>query len=153
MTDPTEKIIKLMQTDKSEDAPEDAITWSKNIFKTRAVEQSGIVSSVARLVKEISGAQLATGERSSAAGQEMQMLFETDELSIDLRVKESEGTFTVSGQVLGVDDDSGSVRIGEHETAFDEFGGFEISGLPAGEYSVEIRNGNNETKIEQISLK
>ncbi len=30
------RIIYLMETDKSDDAPQDAIRWSKNIFRTRA---------------------------------------------------------------------------------------------------------------------
>jgi hypothetical protein len=32
------RIIYLMQTDKSVDAPPDAVQWSKNIFRSRAVE-------------------------------------------------------------------------------------------------------------------
>ena len=32
------EIIYLMQTDKSIDAPQDAIKWSKNIFRARAAE-------------------------------------------------------------------------------------------------------------------
>ena len=32
------EIIGLMQTDESIDAPNDAIQWSKNIFRTRAIE-------------------------------------------------------------------------------------------------------------------
>ena len=152
MTDPTDKIIKLMQTDESEDAPKEAILWSKNLFRTRAVEKSGVVSSLARLVKEISGNQLATGERSSASGTDRQMLFETDELSIDIRVAGSGESFTVKGQVLGIDEDEGLVSIGDQRARFDEFGAFEVAGLESGEYSITIKYGDSETIIERVRL-
>ena len=97
------KIIHLMQTDDSADAPADSVKWAKNIFRTRAAEpkKSLVQKVLAVLQMDLSGAQPAFGERSASASQTRQMLFQAGDNSIDLRISKSEKGLLVQGQILG----------------------------------------------------
>src|ERR1044072_2344307 len=92
-----EEIVSLMQRDESVDAPQDAIKWSKNLFRTRAAEpkKSFVQKILAVLQVDLAPNKAACGERSAAAAQERQMLFEAGDNGIDLRIKETEKGFVV----------------------------------------------------------
>jgi len=84
-----EKIINLMQTDDSADAPTDSVRWAKNLFAARAVmPKKSIVQKVLAVLQiNLSPNKAAFGERSASATQARQMLFQAGENALDLRIK------------------------------------------------------------------
>lgn len=139
-----ERIIGLMKTDRSTDAPEDAVRWAKNIFLSRAVEPK---TSVARRILAVLRADLAPnraafGERSASAGQARQMFFQAGESAIDLRVKaERNESFSLRGQILGEDFGGATVKVGAFETTVRELGEFHLTAIPGGTYDLILLKG------------
>jgi negative regulator of replication initiation len=87
-----EQIIRLMRRDASYDAPEDAVRWSKNIFRSKAAAQrKSLIERVAAVLQiDLSPNRAAFGERSASAGQARQMLFQAGDASLDLRIRQEE---------------------------------------------------------------
>jgi hypothetical protein len=154
-----ERIIYLMQTDKSFDAPMDAIQWSKNIFRTRAVEQKkSIVERVWGVLQmDLSPNRAAFGERSASVKQARQMLFQAgDAVSIDLRIKQDENGLSVQGQILGEGFANCPVRIsGENvffETRTNELSEFIFADIPSGTYKLNLPGSEKELVVENLQL-
>ncbi len=149
-----EKIIYLMRTDKSVDAPQNAINWSKNIFRTRAIEpkKSFVEKIRAVLQMDLSPNKAAFGERSASANQARQMLFEAGENSIDLRIKETEKFLEIHGQILGEGFENAVVKLGEFETNTNELSEFKFAEIPNGKYDLNLQKGNSEIVIENLDL-
>lgn len=150
-----DEIISLMQRDDSVDAPQDAVKWSKNIFRTRAVapKKSLVQKVLAVLQMDLSPNKAAFGERSAGTGQERQMLFTAGESGIDLRIKEAEKGFIVRGQILGEGFADATVKFGEFETVASELGEFSFTGIPGGEYDMTLKTGETEITIEKLEIK
>lgn len=125
-----QRIINLMQKDDSIDAPNDAIKWSKNIFRTRAVEpkKSLVEKIVAVLQIDLSKNQTAFGERFSGVKDSKQIFAEAGEYAVDLRIEKAEKGWNLRGQVLGEIAPKSVVRFegrdSHFETEIDEFGEF-----------------------------
>lgn len=152
------RIIHLMQADKSFDAPTDAIRWSKNIFLTRAVEpKKSIVEKIlAVLQMDLSPNRAAFGERSASTGQARQMLFQAGDASIDLRIKQDENGLTVRGQILGEGFANCAVRIfnenDSFETQTNELSEFEFAEIPSETYSLNLQGNEKEVVVENLNL-
>lgn len=154
MQNPVERIIHLMQTDDSVDAPADAIKWSKNIFKTRAVrERTSLKDKILAILKvDLAPNKAAFGERSASAGKARQMLFEAGENSIDLRVRSTGSGFEIRGQILGEGFVNARVSLGNSTTRTNELSEFRFENVSAGEYDLEIE-GEKILRIAGIDLK
>lgn len=149
-----EKIINLMRTDDSADAPADARRWAKNIFLSRAASNKSFVRKVlAVLQMDLSPNKAAFGERSAVAAQARQMLFQAGDNALDLRITQTENGFNLHGQILGADFAEASISIGEFETNADEMSEFKLTKIPAGKYDVRLRSGEKEIVIENLELK
>lgn len=149
------KIVHLMQTDKSEDAPQDSIKWAKNIFSTRAAEQKKSFAQkiLAVLQLDLSPNKAAFGERSASAAQARQMLFGAGENSIDLRISKTEnGALNIQGQILGEGFANAVVKLGEYETEANDLSEFKFTGIPAGNYDMKIQTDDAEIIIENLNL-
>ena len=148
------RIIYLMQTDKSADAPPDAIQWSKNIFRARAVEpkKSAVRKILAVLQMDLSPNRAAFGERSASASQARQMLFQAGESSLDLRIKAEKKGFSVRGQILGEDFAGCAVKLGEFETTTNELSEFMLNAVPGGKYDLRLQGEQEEIVIEEIEI-
>jgi len=153
------QIIYLMQTDKSFDAPQDAIQWSKNIFRSRVVEpkKSIIEQVLAVLQMDLSPNRAAFGERSASASQARQMLFQAgDAVSIDLRIKQDEKGINVQGQILGEGFANCSVRISNendsYETRTNELSEFKFAEISTGTYSLNLQSNDKEIVVENLEL-
>lgn len=146
-----ERIIRLMQTDESTDAPSEAVKWSKNIFRTREKQPSALQKIKAVLKIDLAPGKAVFGERSGAA-EARQMLFEAGEFGIDLRVAESEGRFEVKGQILGEGFENQEARLGKHATRSNELGEFVFNEVEPGTYTFAIGNGEEEIVIEGIEI-
>ncbi|NNE65394.1 MAG: hypothetical protein HKN33_02415 [Pyrinomonadaceae bacterium] len=147
-----EKIINLMQTDDSIDAPADSVLWSKNLFKSRLNEQPGMLKTiVATLIREL-GPGAAFGERSASVGKVRQMLFEAGDNRVDLRVSAKTDTFDVRGQILGRNWENARVEISGQIANVDKFGAFVLVDLDPGTYDLSIRGDNIDIVLKGLEL-
>ncbi len=149
------RIIHLMRTDESYDAPADAIRWSKNIFLNKAVEQKkSIVERVlAVLQMDLSPNRAAFGERSASSSQARQMFFRAGENALDIRIAQTEKGFDLHGQILGEGFTNCAVRLGEFETTANELTEFKLTKIPGGTYSLSLRKDAKEIVLERLELK
>jgi len=150
-----EKIINLMQTDDSADAPTDSVRWAKNLFAARAVmPKKSIVQKVLAVLQiNLSPNKAAFGERSASATQARQMLFQAGENALDLRITEIENKFDLHGQILGEGFANAVVKIGEFETTANETSEFKVQKIQKGIYDVHLQSGDKEIVIENLEIK
>lgn len=148
------KIIRLMGTDTSVDAPQGAISWSKNIFLTRASkpEKSLTQKVLAVLQIDLSPTKAAFGERSASASKARQMLFQAGDANIDLRVKQEENGFSLHGQILGEDFADGVIKLGDFETSANEVSEFKFVKIPKGKYNLYLQKDDKEIVIEGLQF-
>ncbi|CAN5498648.1 hypothetical protein BH10ACI1_BH10ACI1_19740 [soil metagenome] len=148
------KIVHLMETDISIDAPQDAVKWAKNIFRTRAVEpkKSLIQKVLAVLQMDLSPNKAAFGERSASAGKARQMLFAAGDASIDLRISESEKGFSLRGQILGEGFANCTIKLGEFETKSNDLSEFSITEINGGKYDLSLQTSEAEIVIENLEI-
>lgn len=150
----TDRIIYLMQTDASVDAPQDAISWSKNLFRTRAAapQASFVKRIIARLQMDLSGLTPAFGERSGSPSNVRQMLFDADDDAIDLRI---EGT-RVYGQFLGEGFSKGEIELVSNSRRFvsklNQMSEFDLGETEKGIYTLRVAKGNREIVIEDLVI-
>ena len=149
--DNLKRIIHLMQTDDSADAPQDAVRWSKNIFRTRAKQPTLVEKIKAVLTADLLPGKAVFGERSGTA-QARQMLFEAGERGIDLRVSGSDAGFEIRGQILGEGFGNCLVKLGTFETTANDQSEFVLTEVPAGTYGLTLSNGEEMIEIEQIEV-
>jgi hypothetical protein len=148
-----DKIISLMQTDNSFDAPIESVSWAKNIFRTQVQEpkQSIVKRFMAVLQIDLSANKPVFGER-SASSAVRQMLFQADEAAIDLRISNTSDGFSLKGQILGVGFVGSTVKLGVFETKASDLAEFSFDRIPSGEYSLTIQTTEKEVVIEHINL-
>lgn len=147
-----------MQADTAVDAPADSLKYVSDLFRTRAAAPK--VSLLRRIVAvmraDLAPNTAAFGERSASQGQARQMLFETGDNAVDLRVTAIEDCFAIRGQILGEAFENGTVELANDQNTFEAAIGddseFKLSNITAGDYSLTIRGGTAEIFIEQISL-
>ena len=149
--DNLKRIIHLMQTDDSTDAPQDAIRWSKNIFRTRAKQPTLVEKIKAVLTADLLPGKAVFGERSGTA-QARQMLFEAGDRGIDLRISGSDEGFEIRGQILGEGFENCAVKLGAMETTSNDRSEFTFYGVSAGTYDLTISNGEEMIEIEEITV-
>lgn len=147
-----------MEADKSVDAPADAILYAKNLFRVRAAEPK---PSLLRRVIAIIQADLvpgtaAFGERSGGEGQARQMLFDSGENAVDLRIQKDGSRFTIRGQILGDGFENGTAEIASANSTvtanIDDLGEFRFEGVAAGDYSMTVRGVSDEIIIDSLSI-
>ncbi len=148
------KIIHLMETDKSVDAPTDAIRWAKNVFLTRAAkpEKSFAQKVLAVLQMDLSPNKAAFGERSASTSQVRQMLFQAGETSVDLRIKQEEKGFSLHGQILGEGFANGTIKLGDFETQANEVSEFKFVKIPSGKYNLILQKDDKEIVVEDLQF-
>lgn len=142
-----------MQTDDAADAPADAVKWAKNIFRARAAQKkkSLVQKVLAVLQVDLSGGQVAFGER-SAASQTRQMFFQAGENAIDLRVAKTESGLNLQGQILGEGFEKCVVKLGEFETIANNLGEFGFAGIPSGKYDLTLLAADREITAANLEL-
>lgn len=144
-----------MQTDRSEDAPQDSIKWAKNVFRSRVAEpkKSFAQKVLAVLQMDLSPDKTAFGERSASVSQARQMLFTAGENAIDLRITEMEkGLLNIQGQILGESFRNCTVRLGEFKTQANELSEFKFTEIPVGIYDLIFQTNETEIVVENLEL-
>lgn len=147
-----ENIIFLMQADKSVDAPQDAIQWSKNIFRTRAAKPNLVEKVLAVLHIDLAPNIVVFGERSASANRARQMLFEAGENSIDLRITETENGLSIHGQILGDGFENSAATLGDFEVKTNELSEFKFADVAKGSYSLKLKGKAREIEIDDLNL-
>lgn len=151
-----EKIVFLMETDKSADAPADAVKWAKNIFRTRAVEpkRSLIERIVGVLQLDLAPNKAVFGER-SATSATRQMLFGAGDNSVDIRIGGDAKNLKIAGQILGEGFGGATVRL-EGERIFESVAGelseFRFERVTAGTYRLVATSATKEIVIDGIEV-
>ncbi|MBK8465906.1 MAG: hypothetical protein IPL32_08750 [Chloracidobacterium sp.] len=154
-----EHIIRRMLTDRSVDAPRDAVTYARNLYRTRALEpKASIVRRVLAVMQvDLAPNRAAFGERSSSSSQARQMLFESGDNAVDLRVTAVDDKFDIRGQILGEGFENGEIEITgvqlKVRVKIDKASSFSVSELAAGEYDLTITGKNTEIQIDKINIK
>ena len=154
-----ERMIHRMLSDRSADAPADALQYAKNLYRTRAASpKTSIIHRVMAVMQvDLTPDRSAFGERSAAGSQARQMLFGAGEHAVDLRVTAAKIGFDIRGQILGDGFENGDIEIANNEISnkikIDKTSEFRVLGLPAGKYNFTIMGENAEIVIEQIELK
>jgi hypothetical protein len=152
------KITNLMQTDDSADAPADAIQWSKNLFRARAVQpkESFVQKVLAVLQLDLSPNKAVFGERSASGSQARQMLFAAGDNQIDLRISTVNKGFKVAGQILGEGFAGAEVKIFNENKNFtaksNDLGEFTFEKISKGKYTLSIIFKDKEMVLENIEI-
>ncbi len=151
-------ILRRMASDDSIDAPTDAIKYVKDLFRTRISEP---VPTLLRQVLAVLQADLAPGtavfgERSAGEAKARQMLFDSGDNAVDLRIKSSEKGFAIHGQILGDGFENGTATIEGGDSVIkvdiDTFSEFGFSGIVPGQYSLLLHGATHEIAIEALDL-
>ncbi len=152
------KIVRLMQTDNSADAPADAVQWSKNLFRARAAEpKKSLVQRVfAVLQMDLAPDKAVFGERSASASQVRQMLFAAGDHQIDLRIAKANKGFKVSGQILGENFAGAEVKLFNKNKTFtvksNELSEFSFDKIAKDKYTLSLIFKGKEIVIENIEI-
>jgi hypothetical protein len=153
------KIVHLMQTDNSADAPKDSIAWTKNLFLARAAEpkKSLVQKVLARLQMDLAPDKAAFGERSASASNVRQMLFGAGDYQIDLRIAKANKGFTVTGQILGEDFAGADIALfndGKNlSVKTNELGEFRFENISKDKYTLSLTFKDKEIIIENIEIR
>lgn len=152
------KIVNLMQTDDSADAPADAILWSKNLFRARAAEpkRSLVQKVLAVLQIDLAPNRAVFGERSASAASVRQMLFTAGEDKIDLRIAKVNKAFKISGQILGENFAGAEVKLFNESKNFtvnsNELGEFSFDKISKDKYTLSLIFKSKEIVLENIEI-
>lgn len=141
-----EEIIRLMESDRSVDAPDDAIRWARNLGSRLSVKEreTFLQKVIAVLKADILPQAPVFGERSASTGAARQVLFEAGDHAIDLRIKSvAPGSFSIQGQVISNEALGGGQFVLESEAAslrsdLDDTGGFAMEEVPGGTYALRV---------------
>jgi hypothetical protein len=151
------KIVYLMETDNSADAPADSVKWVKNIFKTRAAQpqRSFVQRLIGVLQMDLAPNKAIYGERSESAAAR-QMLFAAGENSVDLRIAGDGANFKVTGQILGDGFGGGRITIQSNENSLEtragELSEFRFEKVVKGTYRLTATSTFKEIIIDEIEV-
>ena len=153
-----DQVVRLMATDRAEDAPRDLVAYAMNIFSGRAKSpgQSLKRRILAALSFDSSMNQTpAFGVRSGQAGSR-QLVYSADESDIDLRITPKDDMWLVAGQVLRKDCGGGSVELegssGSAGVALNELCEFTLPAVPSGNYLLRVHMTDVEIELPQLKL-
>jgi anti-sigma factor RsiW len=148
------RVIDLMRTDDSQDAPPHVVARAARLLRTQPeAPQVGLRQWFAALHFDSAQLPSAVGVR---AGQptERQLLFTAAGLDLDLRVTPADAQWVVSGQVLG-QDVGGHVELkgpGATQAPLNELSEFRLSPVAAGTYRLTLRLADFEIVVEGLEV-
>lgn len=146
--------LNLLQTDTSEDAPPAVITRALALLRPVHPIMEVLQRIWATLRFDSAQMTPALGLRSGQA-QARQLLFQADDLDLDLRVTPSGSGWAVSGQVLGPTT-AGLVELqgstATTDTLLDDLGEFTLPSVPPGVYTLVLRFPSREVGIAALDI-
>ncbi|MCM3903309.1 MAG: hypothetical protein ND866_16520 [Pyrinomonadaceae bacterium] len=150
-------VVRLMQTDRTEDAPRDVVAYAMSIFSGRAKSpgQSLKRRILAALSFDSMNQAPAFGLRSAQTGTR-QLIYSAEENDIDLRITLHEDMWVVAGQVLREECAGGSVEIeglsGSAAATLNDMCEFTLPGVPPGNYLLRVHMSDVEVELPQLEL-
>jgi anti-sigma factor RsiW len=154
-----ERLIGLMRTDTSEDAPPAVIARAERLFHSRTVSSSDSsnlrhhVLAVRRF--DSLGLAPAFGVRSGEPSAR-QLLFSARAHDIDLRIEPAGQAWTVSGQVLGESAAGGQAELqgatSTTQVALNEQSEFTLPPVSAGHYRLVLRLANVDVEVDELKI-
>ncbi len=155
------QLVKLMQTDATEDAPPFAIAAILRSFDEYQTEQqvSPLPSLGQRLraILRLDSARLAPayGFRSGGAANSRQLLFSIDNGSLDIRIAPQDTKWVISGQVLGQITGS-TVRLEGNSVDFsaeiDARCEFSLPPIPGGTYRLRLHSESFDVEVPELVI-
>lgn len=153
-----EKIVELMRTDDSVDAPADSLKWARNLIRTQALEpKKTLLRKIVAILKiDILPQNAVFGERSASVSQTRQLFFQAGDNGIDLRISKDSKGLRIQGQIVGTGFEHSSVSLSRGNTSFATVAGdvadFQLRDLPSGSYLFRAEGTGSEIVIEQLEL-
>jgi hypothetical protein len=169
-----EALIALMRQDTTDDAPDHVISQAQRIFQPAppvsgvSSPQQGMIDAGAAALRQVIAvlqfdsfrAPQAYGVRQSGIGSEVrQVLYNADPYDLDLRIAPHDGSWQISGQVLGADDEDtivGTVELSSTtpptSVPCNDFGEFVLPPVPAGRYRLTVRLPDRAITIEALEV-
>lgn len=153
-----DRIVELMRSDDSFDAPPGAMKWAKNLFRSQAVEpkKTLLQKVVAVLQIDLLPQNAVFGERSAAVAQARQMLFNAGDNGISLRIEKKGQNFTIRGQIMGGRFVSAQINISNAEHAYteraNELSEFKFENIAKGKYILALIGNDRELIIENLEI-
>ncbi len=152
-----EHVLGLMRTDNAEDAPRDAIAYTKSMFRqlNPAEHQSLLRRVIAALTFDSLSVAPAFGLRSGQAPSR-QLLYSAGDADLDLRISPQENNWLVAGQILGRGCAGGAVTLegaaGSISTRLNDECEFSLPLVPPGRYKLFLRLEDIEVEVPQLEL-
>ena len=154
-----ERLIGLMRTDTSEDAPSSVIDRAVRLFQSRTERESASSGFRNRILAVLHfdsiGLSPAFGVRSGAPGAR-QLLFHAGVDEIDLRIEPAGQAWLLSGQVLGESKAGGmAILQGAEETSeaiLNELSEFTLPPVQKGIYKLTLNLTNVDVEIEDLRI-
>lgn len=148
------RLIALMRTDDSVDAPEAVVARAIKLFQSRAAApRPGLLRRLAALLTfDSAQAPLAMGLRSASSGSR-QLLFSAETCDIDVRVSPARDGWMIMGQVLG-EEAPGVVRLNPSgmQVELNALGEFSLPVVPAGRYSLTLALPDQEIETPEFAV-
>lgn len=152
--------IKLMRADDSIDAPAQALTFARNLFRAGKSFEPRSSSAATRILAAlklvVAPFSPVFGERSASATAERQLLFEAGEFDVDLRLRARDKDFNLAGQILGDLSGQNSLKLQSpdftREAFISELGEFKLENVPAGNYELILQIGEAEIVISDLKF-
>lgn len=139
------------------DAPEWMVLRAQAVWRPRALQTSPLAARLLAVLRFDSWASPALALRGSAQTVARQCLFSAEGRDIDLRMAAVGDTWSIEGQVLGLDD-GGRVEVEStggaplHVATIDEFGGFRLDGLVPGPCHVSLHFGSASIELPLLHV-
>jgi len=149
------RVIELMRSDRSEDAPPMLVARAKQLFRApNARRASALRRVVAALIFDSALTPLVYGMRAGApAGR--QMIYGAEDFSVDLRVAPIGRLWGLSGQLLG-DEGMQSAELsgapGTAQAALNDLSEFSFPPVPPGQYTLTLRLSDLDIEIPDLQL-
>jgi hypothetical protein len=156
-----ETIVSALRAESTQiDAPEHVIQRAFGIWSPKAVAKPSFAARILATLKFDSAAvsPIAMGVRSVSMASR-QMLFSAEGRDIDVRLapekKSGQAAWSISGQVLGPDDNGSVSLLGERRewsSELNELSEFFIEDVPAGEYQLTFMLNGSMIVLPQIQV-
>jgi anti-sigma factor RsiW len=150
-----ERVIGLMRTDTTEDAPPVVIARTRRMFQARAAPTPTELRRIPALVHFDSWQRpLALGVRSGQPGAR-QLLLKAEDYDLDVRIAPAGAAWQVSGQLLGPDTNGQAELQGEAgmvQAKLNDLGEFSLPPTSPGVYSLIVRLGHLAVELPQLEI-
>jgi anti-sigma factor RsiW len=154
-----ERLIGLMRTDTTEDAPPPVIARAVQLFQAQRLPASaapGLRRHILAVLRFDSvGLAPAFGVRSGEPSAR-QLLFSSEAYDIDLRIEPAGQAWIVSGQVLGESTAGGQAELhgvtGANPAALNEQSEFTLPAVAAGRYKLILHLADVDVELDELKI-